>query len=80
MIVPLSLPQASFVFHLLEASRTVPIMLVTIVAVANVLRASHSHVSLTRPLGLDSGIQHFALQKAVAVRVSGEVECVQFLR
>ena len=43
----------------------------TIVAVANVLRTSHSHVSLTQPLELDSGSQHFALQQAVAAKVSG---------
>ena len=42
----------------------------TIAAVDTVLRASHSHVTLTQPLGLDTGSQHFALQKAVAVRVS----------
>ena len=41
-----------------------------IAAVDIVLRASHSHVTLTRPLGLDTGSQHFALQKAVAAMVS----------
>ena len=43
----------------------------TIAAVANVLRTSHSHVLLTQPLELDSGSQHFALQQAVAAKVSG---------
>ena len=43
----------------------------TIAAAANVLRASHSHVLLTQPLELESGSQHFALQKAVAAKVSG---------
>ena len=46
-------------------------MLVTIAAVAIVLRTSHSHVSMTQPLELDSGSQHFALQQAVAAKVSG---------
>ena len=47
-------------------------ILVTIAAVANVLRTSHSHVSLTQPLELESGSQHFALQQAVkAAKVSG---------
>ena len=56
-------------FHLLEP--WVATILLTIVAVANVLRASHSHVLiLTQPLELDSGSQHFALQKAVAAKVS----------
>ena len=45
----------------------------TIAAAAIVLRNSHFHVSLTLPLGLDSGSRHFfAPQKAVAVKVSGE--------
>ena len=43
----------------------------TIAAAANVLRTSHSHVLLTQPLELDSVSQHFALQKAVAAKVSG---------
>ena len=55
--------------HLLEPR--IATILVTIAAVANVLRTSHSHVSLTQPLELDSGSQHFALQKAVAAKVSG---------
>ena len=45
-------------------------LLQTIAAADAVLRTSHFHVSLTRPLGLETGSQHFALQKAVAVRVS----------
>ena len=56
--------------HLLEPSIAAIMLLVTIVAVANVLRASHSYVPLTQPLELDAGSQYFALQKAVAVRVS----------
>ena len=62
------LHRATFVLHLLEC-RTAT-LLVTIAAVATVLRASRAHVSLTRPLGLDTGSQHYALQKAVALRVS----------
>ena len=46
----------------------------TIAAAAIVLRTSDFRVSLTLPLGLDSGSRHFALQKAVAVKVSGENE------
>ena len=61
--------QATSVLHLLEP--WIATILVTIVAVANVLRTSHSHVLiLTQPLELDSGSQHFALQKAVAAKVS----------
>ena len=46
-------------------------ILLTIAAVANVRRTSHSHVLfVTQPLELDSGSQHFALQQAVAARVS----------
>mgnify|MGYP003326606674 CR=1 FL=1 len=69
--VLLCLPhQATSVLHLLEP--WIATILVTIVAVANVLRASHSHVLiLTQPLELESGTQHFALQKAVAAKVSG---------
>ena len=44
----------------------------TIAAVDSVQKASHSHVPLTQPLGLDTGSQHFALWKVVAARVSGE--------
>ena len=67
--VLLCLPhRATSVLHLLE-HRTA-ITLVTIAAVDSVLRTSHSHVTLTRPLGLDAGSQHFALQKVVAARVS----------
>ena len=70
MIVLLSLQHlATFVSHLLEPRiATIP----TIAAAAIVLRTSQFHVSLTQPLGLDAGSQHFALQKAVAVKVSGE--------
>ena len=60
----------TFVSHLLEP-RTA-IIPVTVAAAASVLRASHSHVSLTQPLGLDSGCHHFALQKAAAARVGGD--------
>ena len=68
MIVLLSLQHlVNFVTHLLPATMTM-----TIAAAAIVLRTSQFHVSLTQPLGLDSGTQHFALQKAVAVTVSGE--------
>ena len=69
--VPLYLPNlATCVFHLLEPR--IAITLPTIAAVAIVLTASPSLVSpLTRSLELDSGNQHFALQKAVAARVSG---------
>ena len=68
--VLLCLPhQATSVLHLLEP--WIATILVTIAAVANVLRASHSHVLLTQPLELDSGSQHFALQQAVAAKVSG---------
>ena len=59
--VLLCLPhQATSVLQLLEP--WIATILVTIVAVANVLRTSHSHVLiLTQPLELDSGSQHFAL-------------------
>ena len=68
--VPLSLHTlVAFVLHLLEPR--IAIILPTIAAVAIVLTASPSLVSLTRPLELDSGNQHFALQKAVAAKVSG---------
>ena len=61
---------ATFVFHLLEPR--IVITLPTIAAVAIVLTASHSLVSLTRSLELDSGNQHFALQNPVAAKVSGD--------
>ena len=64
---------ATSVFHLLEPR--IAITLPTIAAVAIVLTASPSLVSLTRPLELDSGNQHFALQKAVAAKVSGDESC-----
>ena len=69
-LVLLYLPyMATFVSHLLE-SRIVT-MLSTIAAAANAPRTSHSHVLIvTQPLELDSGSQHFALQQAVAARVS----------
>ena len=61
---------ATSVLHLMEPG--IATILVTITAVANVLRTSHSHVLiLTQPLELESGSQHFALQKAVAAKVSG---------
>ena len=62
--------RATFVLHLLDP-RTA-IMTQTIAAVDSVQKASHSHVPLTQPLGLDTGSQHFALWKVVAARVSGE--------
>ena len=69
MIVHLSLQHlATFVSHLLEPC--IATILVTIAAAAIVLRTSRFHVSLTQPLGLDAGSQHFALQKAVAVKVN----------
>jgi len=76
--VLLCLPhQATSVFHLLEP--WVATTLLTIVAVANVLRTSHSHVLiLTQPLELDSGSQHFALQKAVAAKVWSPHQTLQF--
>ena len=59
-------------FHALEPwIAIIGIILPTIAAVAIVLTASHSLVSLTRSLELESGNQHFALQKAVAAKVSG---------
>ena len=61
---------ANFVFHLLKPR--IAIITQTIAAVAIVLKRLHSLVSLTRPLELDSGNQHFALQKAVAAKVSGD--------
>ena len=64
----------TFVFHLLEPR--IAITLPTIAAVTIALTASHSLVSLTPPLELDSGnTQHFALQKAVAVMVGGQENC-----
>ena len=72
--VPLFLTNlATSVFHLLEPriANTLP----TIAAVAIVLTASPSLVSLTRPLELDSGNQHFALQNPVAAKVSGDESC-----
>ena len=70
MNVLLSLPHlATFVSHLLEPR--IATITPTIAAAAIVLRTSHSPVSpLTQPLGLDSGGQHFARQKAVAAKVS----------
>ena len=60
---------ATFVYHLLEPRiATIP----NIAAATIVLRTSHFLVSPTLPLELDSGSRHFALQKAVAVKVSGE--------
>ena len=66
----LSLPHlATFVSHLLEPRiATIP----TIAAAAIVLGTIQFHVSLTQPLVLDAGTQHFALQKAVAVKVNGK--------
>ena len=61
------------VFHLLEPR--IAITLPTIAAVAIALTASPSLVSLTRSLELESGNQHFALQKAVAAKVSGDESC-----
>ena len=55
--------------HLLEP--WIATILVIIAAVTKVLRTSHSHVLLTQPLELESGSQHFALQQAVAAKVSG---------
>ena len=77
--VLLCLPhQVTSALHLMEPRiATIPLYhqtagpLLTIAAVANVLRTSHSHVLLTQPLELDSGSQHFALQQAVAAKVSG---------
>ena len=63
--------------HLLEPR--IATILLTIAAVANALRASHSHVLLTRPLELESGSQHFALQQAVAAKVSGGDSIVRSL-
>ena len=60
----------TFVFHLLEPK--IAVTRPTIAAVAIVLTASPSLVSLTRSLELDSGNQHFALQKAAAAKVSGD--------
>ena len=61
---------ATFVSHLLEPR--IATMLPTIAAAAFVLRVSHSRVFIvTQPLEPDSGSRHFALQKAVAVKVSG---------
>ncbi len=60
----------SFVLHLLE-TRIASILILIIVVVALVLRTSHSLVFTIRPLELDTGSQHCALQKDVALRVSG---------
>ena len=69
-IVLLCLPhRATCVLHLLEP--WIATMTRTIAAAANALKTSHSHVLLTQPLELDSGRQHFALQQAVAAKVSG---------
>ena len=69
MIVLLSLQHlVTFVSHLLEPR--IATMTMTIAAAAIVLKAPQFHVSLTQPLVLDAGSQHFALQKAVAARVS----------
>ena len=71
---------ATFVPHLLEPR--IATMTLTIAAAAIVLRASHSHVSLTQFLGMDAGSRHCALQKAVAAKVSCEEQTVpvcQFL-
>ena len=65
--------RVTFVFHLLEPR--IAITRPTIAAVAIALTASPSLVSLTRSLELDSGNQHFALQKAVAAKVSGDESC-----
>ena len=65
--------RVTFVFHLLEPR--IAITLPTIAAVAIVLTASPSLVSLTRSLELDSGNQHFALQNPVAAKVSGDESC-----
>ena len=59
---------ANFVYHLPESR--IAIITQTIAAVAIVLKILHSLVSLTRPLELDSGNQHFALQNPVAAKVS----------
>ena len=67
----------TFVFHLLEPK--IAVTRPTIAAVAIVLTASHSLVSLTRSLELESGTHHFALQKAVAARVSCEEPVNHFL-
>ena len=65
--VLLCLPQrATSVPHPLEPWTAT--MTQTIAAAHSVLKTSH--VTLTRPLGLDAGGQHSALQKAVAARVS----------
>ena len=70
-IVLLCLPILdTFVFHLLEPR--IAITLPTIAAVAIALTASPSLVSLTPPLELDSGNQHFALHNPVAAKVSGD--------
>ena len=62
------LHQDAFVLHLLE-HRTAS-MKETIAAAAIVWRALHCHVSLTRPLGLESGrCQQFVSRMAAAARV-----------
>ena len=48
----------------------------TLAAADFVLRISHSPVPSTQPLVLESGSHHFALQMAVAVKVSGRDEIV----
>ena len=71
-IVLLCLPhRATCVLHLLKPWSAT--MTQTIAAAANALKTSHSHVLLTQPLELQSGSQLFALQKAVAAKVSGGV-------
>ena len=63
--VLLCLPhRATSVSHLLEPK------IATIQTIAAAAIAKNSLVPLTQPLGLDSGGQHFALQQAVAARVS----------
>ena len=60
--------QATYVLHLLEPWSALTIQ--TYAAAAAVLRTSLSLVLQTHSLGLEYGIQHFALQMDVAVRVS----------
>ena len=65
MNVLLSLPHlATFVSHLLEPR------IATIPTIAAAAIVSCFHVSLTQSLGLEYGSQHFALQKAVVVKVN----------
>ena len=51
--------------------------MVTIAAVVSVLRALHSHASVTQPLELAAGSQPSALQKAVKARVSVSYQMVK---